>query len=73
MQRTRPAGDQQRDRDVRRPHRDVNRDLLEIHDGPLTKALEDTDGKRIMLPQAAVNRPNRDFLAQRFEQFLKAA
>jgi len=28
----------------------VNRDLLEIHDGPLTKALQDTDGKRITSP-----------------------
>lgn len=31
---------------------DVNRDLLEIHDGPLTKSLRETDGKRIALPPA---------------------
>ena len=51
----------------------VNRDLLEIHDGPLTKALQDTDGKQIAPPPASAHRPNRDFLAFRFEQFMKAA
>lgn len=52
---------------------DVNRDLLEIHDGPLTRALQDTDGKRIASPPATVHRPNLEFLAFRFEQFRKAA
>ena len=51
---------------------DVDRDLLEIHDGPLTKAWQDTDGKRIVSPPFRAHRPNRDFLAQRFEQFLEA-
>jgi hypothetical protein len=51
----------------------VDRMLLEIHDGPLTKTLQDTDGKRISVPPATAYRPNRDFLAQRFEEFRKAA
>jgi len=41
----------------------VNRDLLEIHDGPLTTTSEDTDGKRITLPPATAHRPDREFLA----------
>jgi putative restriction endonuclease len=51
----------------------VNRELLEIRDGPLTKTLQDTDGTRIATPPATAHRPNREFLAFRFEKFLKAA
>ena len=51
----------------------INRDFPEIHDGPLTKALQDTDDRNITSPPAAAYRPNCDFLAFRFHQFLKAA
>ena len=51
----------------------INRDLLEIHNGPLTKALQDTAGKKIASPPARDHLPNRVFLAERFEVFLKAA
>ncbi len=52
----------------------VNRDLLELHDGPtLQVALQNIDQKRIRFPIAHEDKPNRDYLAERFEQFVKAA
>jgi putative restriction endonuclease len=51
----------------------VNRDLLEIHDGPtLEYALKGLHGKLIRLPSGREEQPSRDFLAARFEQFTKA-
>ncbi len=49
----------------------VNRDFLEIHDGPLTKSLQDLDAGTVTRPVRQDHRPNRDFLAERFEQFLR--
>ena len=52
----------------------INRDLLEIHDGPtLRHALQDLDHVAMKLPSDPTYLPNRDFLAERFEQFNAAA
>jgi putative restriction endonuclease len=52
----------------------INRDLLEIHDGPtLRHALQDLDHAKMKEPDDPARRPNRDFLAERFEQFNAAA
>jgi putative restriction endonuclease len=52
----------------------INRDLLEIHDGPtLRYALQQLDGKRVRMPTDSGAAPSRDFLAERFEIFIKAA
>jgi putative restriction endonuclease len=48
--------------------------LLEIHDGPfLELGLKGIVGQMIKLPRRSVDRPDRDRLAQRFEEFKKAA
>lgn len=52
----------------------INRDLLEIHDGPtLRYALQQLDGKKVRMPTDTDAAPSRDFLAERFEIFIKAA
>ena len=52
----------------------INRDLLEIVDGPtLQYALQNLDGEKIKQPARQDYRPNKDFLAERFEQFKTAA
>lgn len=52
----------------------INRDLLEIHDGPtLRYALQQLDGKKLRPPSDANSAPSRDFLAERFERFMSAA
>jgi putative restriction endonuclease len=48
--------------------------LLEIHDGPfLELGLKGIAGQLIELPRRSVDRPDRDRLALRFEEFKKAA
>jgi putative restriction endonuclease len=48
--------------------------LLEIHDGPfLELGLKGIVGQAIQLPRRNGDRPDRDRLALRFEQFRKAA
>jgi putative restriction endonuclease len=48
--------------------------LLEIHDGPfLELGLKGILGQAIQLSRRTQDRPDRDRLAQRFEQFKKAA
>jgi putative restriction endonuclease len=48
--------------------------LLEIHDGPfLELGLKGIAGTLIELPRRSVDRPDRDRLALRFEQFIEAA
>ena len=48
--------------------------LLEIHDGPfLELGLKGIVGQEIQLPRRSKDRPDRDRLALRFEQFKKAA
>jgi putative restriction endonuclease len=48
--------------------------LLEIHDGPfLELGLKGIVGQEIQLPRGSKDRPDRDRLALRFEQFKKAA
>ena len=62
------------DRDRPRfPHHVSNR-LLEIHDGPfLELGLKGIVGQVIQVPRRSVDRPDRDRLARRFEDFKKAA
>lgn len=47
--------------------------LLEIHDGPMLKALQNIQGGRMANPSSAECRPNRDYLAERFEDFKRVA
>jgi putative restriction endonuclease len=48
--------------------------LLEIHDGPfLELGLKGIVGQEIQLPRRSDDRPDRDRLARRFEEFKKAA
>lgn len=52
----------------------INRDLMEIHDGPtLRYALHQLDGKQLRLPIDVGSAPSREFLAERYEIFLNAA
>ena len=51
----------------------INRELLEIHDGPMLKALQNIQGCRMANPSSAECRPNRDYLAERFEDFKRVA
>jgi putative restriction endonuclease len=52
----------------------VNRELLEIHDGPtLEHALKGVHGAQIHLPEDRTKRPDRAFLSLRFDQFTNAA
>lgn len=48
--------------------------VLEQHDGPtLEQAIKEFHGRRIQLPRHAEDQPNRDYLAERFELFERAA
>lgn len=52
----------------------VNRALLEEVDGPMLKhGLQEMNGRRIVLPRRISDRPERDRLATRFEEFLALA
>lgn len=51
----------------------VRHDVLEEHDGPMLKhGLQEMHSSKIILPGKAANRPNRDYLQERFEKFLAA-
>jgi putative restriction endonuclease len=52
----------------------VNQGLLDMHDGPtLQHSLQKIKGTTIRLPADSAERPNRDFLAERFGEFTNAA
>lgn len=52
----------------------INRSLLEIHDGPtLQHALKNIHGNMMRQPREMLARPNREYLAARFEMYVKAA
>ena len=52
----------------------VRPDVLEEIDGPtLQHAIQGLHGKRIILPRKALEKPATEFLAERYERFLKAA
>lgn len=51
----------------------VREDILLEKDGPMLKhGLQEMDGGRIVLPRQQAARPDRDFLAERFERFRAA-
>lgn len=47
--------------------------LLTLHDGPMLEALKRLDGGVVHLPDRAKDRPDRERLAVRYEQFKAAA
>ena len=51
----------------------VREDVLEEIDGPMLRhGLQELHGGKLILPRAARNRPNREYLAERFERFGRA-
>jgi putative restriction endonuclease len=53
---------------------EIRSDILEESDGPmLIHGLQGFQGNRILVPRAEIHRPNRDFLAERYELFRKAS
>jgi putative restriction endonuclease len=51
----------------------IRADILEETDGPMLRyGLQAVHGQRLALPRRAAERPNRDFLAERFERFQAA-
>ncbi len=51
----------------------VRQDILLERDGPMLRhGLQEIDGHKLVLPRAPVARPNRDYLAERFERFRAA-
>ena len=51
----------------------IRADVLAEIDGPMLQhGLKDMDGRRIDVPRAERLRPNRDYLAERFERFRAA-
>jgi putative restriction endonuclease len=51
-------------------HIHLRRDVLDELDGPMLKhGLQELNGERIELPRRERDRPNREFLAERFERF----
>lgn len=51
----------------------LNEQVRGTRDGPMfSHGLLELDGKRMRFPTADIHRPNRDFLAQKFDEFLKA-
>jgi putative restriction endonuclease len=51
----------------------LRRDVLEEHDGPmLLHGLQEMHGARIQLPRRAADRPNPEYLAERYERFRAA-
>ena len=48
-------------------------DVLDEVDGPMLRhGLQEMHGKMIQVPRAPINRPNQDYLAERFSKFLAA-
>lgn len=53
---------------------EVRPDILQEHDGPtLVHAIQALHGQHILLPRAPALRPDREFLAVRYEQFREAS
>jgi putative restriction endonuclease len=53
---------------------DVRLDILEEVDGPmLLHGLQGFQGQQLLPPRRARDQPNRDYLAERYEQFLRAS
>lgn len=51
----------------------VRRDVLEEHDGPMLRhGLQELQGSKIILPRRVGQRPNRDYLDERFRRFRAA-
>ena len=51
----------------------IRSDILEEVDGPMLKhGLQEVHGTKLKLPNSTDDRPNRDFLAERFEAFRAA-
>ena len=51
----------------------VRRDVLEEVDGPMLRhGLQEMDGGKLIVPRRAEDKPNREFLAERFEAFRAA-
>jgi len=51
----------------------VRRDILDEIDGPmLLHGLQGVHGQKILVPRVAADRPNPEFLADRYERFLQA-
>jgi putative restriction endonuclease len=51
----------------------IRADVLDEHDGPMLKwGLQEMNGAEIDLPRSDSQRPNREFLAERFERFSAA-
>ena len=52
----------------------INRDLMDEVDGPMLRhGLQEMDGRSITLPKRPAERPSRDRLAERFEEFRTAS
>ena len=52
----------------------VREDVLREQDGPMLRyGLREAHGSLLVLPKREVDRPNRDFLAERFVRFNSAA
>ncbi len=51
---------------------EVRQDILEEVDGPMLKyGLQEMNHKAILLPRSASNRPDKEFIRERYERFLK--
>lgn len=51
----------------------VRRDVLEEVDGPMLRhGLQAMEGGKLIVPRKTEDRPNREFLAERFEAFRAA-
>lgn len=51
----------------------VREDILEEVDGPMLKyGIQQMNGLKLQLPRANEHKPDRDFLAERFDAFMQA-
>jgi putative restriction endonuclease len=51
----------------------LSEQVRSTRDGPMfSHGLLELEGKRMRFPTASIHHPNRDFLAEKFEDFLKA-
>jgi putative restriction endonuclease len=51
----------------------IRLDVLKKKDGPMLKhGLQELHGASLVLPIKPIHRPNRDFLAERFDVFRRA-
>jgi putative restriction endonuclease len=51
----------------------VRRDVLDEIDGPMLRhGLQELNGSKLLVPRSPASRPNREYLAQRFEDFRAA-